>query len=106
MFYGCARVSTDGRSVEAQVGPLRAARAGKVSAKWRAAARPNARSFRDPVARDRNWPRACKSAPRPPGLSANRPHRSRNGTANIATIAWYVAGEGGQGGAAQGDGER
>jgi len=43
--YGYARVSTGGQSVDAQARQLRAAGAGKVSGKWRAARRLTGRSF-------------------------------------------------------------
>jgi hypothetical protein len=48
MIYGCARVSTDGQSVDAQVRQLTKAGCKKrCSAKWLAAQRPTARSFAD-----------------------------------------------------------
>ena len=45
------------------------------------------------------WERGAKTVERHRvrRLSANRPHRSRNGTAEIATIARYVAGGTGPG---------
>jgi hypothetical protein len=88
-------VGVDGdQSVEAQVRELRATGAGTVF--WRAALRLNASSFRNRGGASAIGRAFRKSATASPGLSDNRPHRSRDGGAEIATIARYAAGETGQ----------